>query len=151
MAIFSIPFIFSVVSTFVFSNRANILDKALKKRFSSLLPATSSSNSSWSESDTVDRISNTPSVESLLSASLSKNVSSSRLTSSRIVSVPAIVPISGSPKNKWSADSPKFFVDILFLTLFCISLPEPKKNWFFLGLFSLFRSQVTFFCLYGKN
>ena len=66
MAILIICLIFSAVSTFVFSNKANILDSALTNIFLSLPPLKSSSNSSCTESASRLKKSKTPSVESLL-------------------------------------------------------------------------------------
>ena len=51
MAVLMIRLIYLAESTFVFSNKANILDSALTNHFLSLTPLKSLSNSSCTESD----------------------------------------------------------------------------------------------------
>ena len=77
-----IRLIFPAVPFFVFSNKANILDSALTNLFLSLSLLKSSSNYSCTESDSGLKKSNTPSVESLLLFSSTKNASVSLLISS---------------------------------------------------------------------
>ena len=82
MAILMIRLIFSVVSTFVFSNKTNILDSALTNPFLSLSLCRTSSNSSCTESDSQIKKSNTPSVQLLPLLSSAKNASISLFVSS---------------------------------------------------------------------
>ena len=75
--------ILSAVSTFVFSNRAKILDRTLTNCFLSMSPAKSLSNSSCTESDRSFRKSKTLSIASLLLFSLDRKVSNSLFISSK--------------------------------------------------------------------
>ena len=84
MAIFMIRLIFSAVSTFVFSNRAKDLDRALTNRFLSPSPAKSLSNSSCTESNRSSRKSKTPSLSLSLSLfSLDRKASNALFISSK--------------------------------------------------------------------
>ena len=89
-AVLSIFLILSAVSTFVFSNRANICVNALMNRFLSVSSPINSSNSSCIQLDNPSKKSKTPSVESASWLFSNKYFSSSLLISSKMSEVSRI-------------------------------------------------------------
>ena len=121
MAIFKILLIFSAVSTFVLRSRANILDSARRKRFLSLSPLITSSNSSCTESEIDGKMLKIPSVESSSLLSLARYASSSLVISSRMSALSLLTPPCNCSRSKiFYVDSIELLIDILKYLFFVL-------------------------------